>query len=96
MPEKSDPWRGFVEEESYAKSVVNCGGHKRTDEITLVYGWALSNKPECYEPVIHPSAIRMLQTREIPWTNPPTPPMRIFFKIQDEDKILLLYIEEDE
>jgi hypothetical protein len=88
-------WKLFIEHACYGTSVEACIGFRKNDQVTYIHGWALSNKPDQYDIVLPSRGIRMLQTKPIPWTKEAIPPLRLFFKILDDGKILLLHIEED-
>ncbi len=88
-------WRSFIEENCYRQSVLTCIGFQKSDEITLIHGWSLGNKPEEFNLVLPSRGIRILRTKEVHWKKSTIPPMRLFFKIMDDGMINLLYLEED-
>lgn len=86
----ADTQRTLVESADYSRQLATLSDLQRLDDALVGVCWALSTNPEVYETVKGMYDVRLLKTDPLGGL----PPLRIWFKIDDDDQsVHLLYIE---
>lgn len=88
------PNRNIEESPEYLEELEKYGEIKYLDEALSGVMWALSIKPE-YFPEIPNTNIRFVRTIEFEREGYSVVPLKIWFTIIDETKVLLLFITPD-
>lgn len=85
--------RTLVESKPFTQKLQEISSIKNSDEAIAVLLWAISTKPEFFPVIPGTTQLRIAKTNFYEREGTFIPPLRLWFKIVDEDTIELLYIE---
>lgn len=90
-----EPRYALRESNEFSTQCAQLGGAYRVDQALAAVYWVLERYPEAYPVVRGLKRTRLVTTHRFVDAEGTIPRLRVYFKIQSEDEVLLLWIEED-
>lgn len=88
--------RLLIESIQYEQQFNSIGNPAEIDEALLSLTWAIASNPYDFPIVPGFKYIRLAKTDPKTWQTRELPTLRIWFKIEDKDSVLLHWIEVDD
>jgi hypothetical protein len=90
-----NPRYALRESAEFSAQCETLGGTYRVDQALAAFYWVLERYPETYPTLPHLKRTRLVTTHRFEDAQGVLSRLRLYFRIEDEDEVLLLWIEED-
>jgi hypothetical protein len=90
-----DPRFALRESAEFSAQCASLGGAYRIDQALEAIYWILERQPESYPVIPGLEKTRLVTTHRFVDSQGVLPKLRVYFRIESEDEVLLLWIEED-
>lgn len=81
--------RSLTESDLYEKQSAEIGAAENIDKALIVVTWAISKNPLAFDEIPNTNGLRMAKTTAYTDGNSEVPALRLAFRVQDEEQIIL-------